>query len=392
MGSSRWPAKYEKLKVLGEGNFGTAYLVKDRATGAIYCLKRTLLGSDPDKVRQEAALLSRLDHPNIIRHIENFEHSDFLYIAMEYADGGDLHSMIEEHRPPSYIDENTVLTIFCQVCLGLDYLHAQQILHRDIKPMNVFLMKDGTVKLGDFGIARLLPPQSLARTQVGTPAYLAPELWNGKRYDSKADVWSLACLLYEMCTGRTPFDASNVAAICSKVLNGHFRPITGPYNSDIGRLIGRMLAQAPGDRPSAKQILRMSLLKQHFLALSKTPEPVATPQRRATPPKRPLPDELPNLARPAIRPKLRRRSPGLAGVRPDQQRTPRPVRSPTPPVVRTRKPAAPPEAEAQVLDEPKPQEFRMRLPPALRQSVLDVLGLPAFDESGSAEEGFHEDE
>jgi NIMA (never in mitosis gene a)-related kinase len=325
-------------------------------------------------VRQEADLLSRLDHPNIIRHIENFEQSGYLYIAMEYADGGDLSSRISSE---SHMDEKTVLTVFCQVCLGLDYLHSHRILHRDIKPMNVFLMKDGTVKLGDFGIARLLPERALARSQVGTPAYLAPELWTGKRYDSKADVWSLGCLLYELCTNHTPFEASNVGAICAKVLKGRFPAISGPYSLEMGRLVGRMLAQHPNDRPSAKQILRMPLLKRHFMALSKPVEHSMTPRARSRP--RSNPDDSG-----PIRPITRTPSPAPTLARQEHFGRVRAARSPTPPPSRGRHPLP------QKTDE-RP-EHGMVLPPAIRQSILDALLLPPFDGTDAAEEGFHEDE
>jgi NIMA (never in mitosis gene a)-related kinase len=257
------PSKYEKLKVLGEGAFGKAFLVRDRETGLHYCLKRTPLGDNPEKVRQESQLLARLDHPNIIRHVESFERSGYLYIAMDFADGGDVEAVLNKHRAESTrMDEKTVMNVFSQVLLGLDYLHSHRILHRDIKPMNVLLMKDGSVKLADFGIARVLAAGSMAHTWIGTPTYLAPEVWNGETYGWKADVWSLGCLLYELCMKRAPFEGQCVAAICTKVLRGRFAPISGPYSPDIGRLVARMLVRSPRDRPSAAELLKASIVKQ----------------------------------------------------------------------------------------------------------------------------------
>jgi NIMA (never in mitosis gene a)-related kinase len=249
-----------------------------------YCLKRSLLGDNPAKARQESQLLSRLDHPNIIRHVESCELSGFLYIAMEYADGGDLDSLINRHRAHNTrLDERGLMGIFAQVSAGLSYLHSQRILHRDVKPRNVFLMKDGSAKLGDFGIARVLAAGSMAHTWTGTPTYLAPEVWNGETYGSKADIWSLGCLLYEMCMKRTPFEARSVAAICAKVMRGRYTPISGPYSADIGRLIARMLLRAPADRPSAAQLLGVPVIRRHLapMATLRAPADAADPRRTA---------------------------------------------------------------------------------------------------------------
>jgi serine/threonine protein kinase len=293
MGESRFPSKYEKLKVLGEGGFGRAYLVRDRETGVQYCLKRNLLGDNPTKARQEGELLSRLDHPNIIRHVESCELSGYLYIAMEFADGGDLDSLINRHRAHNTrMEERTIMSIFSQVSAGLTYLHSQRILHRDIKPMNIFLMKDGSAKLGDFGIARVLAAGSMAHTWTGTPTYLAPEVWNGETYGPKADVWSLGCLLYEMCMKRTPFEGRSVASICAKVMRGRYTPISGPYSADLGRLIGRMLLRAPTDRPSAAQLLNVPIIRRYLSAQGtmRTPPEAADPRRTTRREEQPEPE------------------------------------------------------------------------------------------------------
>lgn len=158
----------------------------------------------------EAKILEVLNHPNIVRFREVYKtKKGKLCIVMDYADGGDLQTLIKGRaKQKKYLTESEVLDYFTQICLSLKHTHDKKILHRDLKSQNIFLTKRGIVKLGDFGIARVLShTKSAAKTVVGTPYYLSPEIIKSEAYNFKSDIWSLGVLLYEMAALTPPFNA-----------------------------------------------------------------------------------------------------------------------------------------------------------------------------------------
>jgi serine/threonine protein kinase len=189
--------KYKILKKLGEGSFGTVFLVEDEKDHASYVLKQiSLTGMTAQELadcKKEISILSLLNHENIVKYIRSFTTKSTLCIVMEFADGGDLQKEIETAREKkSFFDEDRVLTWFTQVACALQHVHALRILHRDLKTQNIFLMKNGDVKLGDFGISRVLTgTMDKATTLVGTPYYLSPEMVNGQPYNQRTDVCSI---------------------------------------------------------------------------------------------------------------------------------------------------------------------------------------------------------
>ena len=212
--------KYEILKILGEGGYGKAFLVKRKSDNQLLVAKTIKLSilSCSKTGMNEVNILSSLNHPNIISYIESFIHNDFLYIIMEYADGGDLSLKIQKHG--KLFTEEEILKMFTQLVLAIQYIHDNKILHRDIKPQNIFLTKNGDIKLGDFGIAKVLDyTMQLCKTQIGTFFYLSPEICEGKSYNSKSDIWSLGCVLYEMCTLKF-----------MNIVRGNFTPIPSIYS------------------------------------------------------------------------------------------------------------------------------------------------------------------
>lgn len=153
------------------------------------------------KARDEARILEVLNHPNIIKFKDVFKDKKmFLNVVMEYADDGDLISKMKMMRKNNQrFTEDEILDIFTQLCLALKHIHDRKILHRDLKPHNIFLTRRGIVKLGDFGVSKVLNrTKSKASTLIGTPVYLAPEIINGKGYDMKSDMWAIGIILYEM--------------------------------------------------------------------------------------------------------------------------------------------------------------------------------------------------
>ena len=180
-----------------------------------------------------------------------------LNIVMEYADGGDLSNKIKEQKKAGRpFEETTVLDWFTQMCLAIKHVHDRKIIHRDIKGQNIFITKANTVKLGDFGIARILnKTMDKARTVVGTPYYLSPEIIESKPYSFKCDVWSMGVVLYELCALAPPFTANSLQFLALKIVKGSYTPIQGSYSKELKTLVAEMLSLDPGKRPSADQIL-----------------------------------------------------------------------------------------------------------------------------------------
>lgn len=131
---------------------------------------------------------------------------------MDFADGGDMQTILKAQKEKGgYLTEDKILNMFTQICLALKHCHDRKIMHRDLKTQNIFMMKNGIVKLGDFGIAKVLSSTvEQAVTIVGTPYYLSPEIIQNKPYNFKSDIWSLGVLLYEMCALKPPFNGSNI--------------------------------------------------------------------------------------------------------------------------------------------------------------------------------------
>ncbi|EAY15505.1 CAMK family protein kinase [Trichomonas vaginalis G3] len=259
---------YEQIKVLGEGGFAKAFLVK-RKTDRLLCVAKSVkLSGLSEKEKKEAIsevnVLSALKHPNIVRYIESFNESGFLYIIMEYADGGDLSQKIEKNGRKSF-SEDEVLRIFTQLALAIKYIHDRKILHRDLKGQNVFLMKDGSVKLGDFGIAKVLDhTMQFYNTQIGTPYYLSPEMCQGKNYNSKTDIWSFGCIMYEMCTLHHAFEGRNINNLLFNIVRGNITPISTQYSADLRNLINSMLSKDPKLRPTATEIVKKPIIRNRL--------------------------------------------------------------------------------------------------------------------------------
>ncbi|EAX08906.1 NIMA (never in mitosis gene a)-related kinase 3, isoform CRA_b [Homo sapiens] len=198
---------YMVLRMIGEGSFGRALLVQHESSNQMFAMKEIRLPksfSNTQNSRKEAVLLAKMKHPNIVAFKESFEAEGHLYIVMEYCDGGDLMQKIKQQKGKLF-PEDMILNWFTQMCLGVNHIHKKRVLHRDIKSKNIFLTQNGKVKLGDFGSARLLSnPMAFACTYVGTPYYVPPEIWENLPYNNKSDIWSLGCILYELCTLKHP--------------------------------------------------------------------------------------------------------------------------------------------------------------------------------------------
>ncbi|XP_044143250.1 serine/threonine-protein kinase Nek3 [Bufo gargarizans] len=263
---------YQVLRVIGEGSFGRALLVSHLNAADKYVMKEIRLPKSSAAIkesRKEAILLAKMKHPNIVKFREAFEADDHLYIVMEYCDRGDLLETIKLQRGKLF-PEHTVLHWFVQICLAIQHVHEKRVLHRDIKSKNIFLTQRRTIKLGDFGSARVLSsPMAYACTYVGTPYYVPPEIWENLPYNNKSDIWSLGCVLYEICTLKHPFQAGSWKNLIMKICHGTYSPLPSQYSYELRSLIKQIFRKDPRQRPSVNTILkRRGLLKMVNLCVS----------------------------------------------------------------------------------------------------------------------------
>ncbi|XP_029469049.1 serine/threonine-protein kinase Nek8 isoform X2 [Rhinatrema bivittatum] len=217
--------------------------------------------------QNECQVLKLLNHPNIIEYYENFLEDKALMIVMEYAPGGTLAQYIQK-RCNSLLDEDTILHFFVQILLALHHVHTKLILHRDLKTQNILLDKHQIiVKIGDFGISKILSSKSKAYTVVGTPCYISPELCEGKPYNQKSDIWALGCVLYELASLKRAFEAANLPALVLKIMSGTFAPISDRYSPDLRLLILSMLNLDPSKRPQLNEIMAQPICIRALLNL-----------------------------------------------------------------------------------------------------------------------------
>ncbi|OEH74142.1 NEK kinase [Cyclospora cayetanensis] len=220
---------YELLKCIGEGAYGRAYLATD-TNGNTVVAKVIDVGRVPQKERMacidEVKLLAALDHPFIVRYLDSYVEGQSLHIVMSFCDGGDLAGLLrarEDQNAP--LPEKQIIRWLAQLLMAVKYTHQNKIIHRDIKSQNIFIEKNNRLRLADFGISKALEStQAQAKTFIGTPYYLSPELCKGSPYGPSSDVWAVGCVAFEMATFRTPFhQAKNLADLCYRICNAEIR-------------------------------------------------------------------------------------------------------------------------------------------------------------------------
>lgn len=265
--------KYKKVKLIGKGSFGYAMLVQTVSDRKHYVMK-VIDVSKMDRKQKEEALnevhvLKAMRHPYIVTYRESFMNKSCLCIVMDYADGGDMYGKIAKQKQLGRgFSEDQILDWFVQICLAMKHIHERKILHRDLKTQNIFLTSKGEVKIGDFGIARVLKSTyDCAQTAIGTPYYLSPEICQEKPYNQKSDIWSLGCILYEMTTLRHAFDSNNMKGLVLKILRGAYPAIPDIYSDTLKELVAEMLQREPASRPSVKRILEKEFLHSRIAKL-----------------------------------------------------------------------------------------------------------------------------
>ena len=259
---------YRRIKVLKEGGFGRAWLAEDLKNYDYCVIKETktqnMKQSDVDEIRKEAEILKVLEHPNIIRFRDIYMNRKLkLCIVMDFADSGDLYGKIEAAK--EYFPETEIVDMFTQLCLAVKHIHDRKIVHRDLKSQNIFLTRMGIVKLGDFGISRVLShTHDMLHSFVGTWYYISPEIIKGHHYSFKTDIWSLGVILYEMCALKLPFRGQNQFVLQKKITECKYSPLPNRYSDELKRLVDEILVTDPHQRPSIYQILAKPVINRRI--------------------------------------------------------------------------------------------------------------------------------
>jgi serine/threonine protein kinase len=250
--------EFDLIELIGQGNYGKVYKALHKKTGKIYAAKIANIGTcnEIESFKKEINVLSQCDSPYIVHYFGSYIKNYQIWIILEYCDGGSLLELI--NILPKSLNEEQIASLVNMMLLGLNFLHENKKIHRDVKTGNILLTRVGIAKLGDFGVStQLMHSFSKKISKIGTPFYMSPEVIMQNRYNYKCDIWSLGITIIEMAEGEPPFAKVKPYLVLKKIIT---QPPTGlknkeKWSQEFNDFVSKCLIFEPNDRPSAKELL-----------------------------------------------------------------------------------------------------------------------------------------
>ena len=257
---------YDYKEIIGKGMYAKVYKALNKEENKYYAIKclnfKDITEKERLSIETEVNLLKKLKHPNIVLYKDSFiDKENNLNIVTTFCEGGDMYKKIFREKN-NYFEEDQIKKWLVQLLLGLSYIHDKQIVHRDIKTKNIFVQNEHTLRIGDFGIAKIFNQAQTMNKIVGTPLYMAPECFKqSKKYNYKSDIWSLGCCVFEMCNLKHAFEGQFFPAVSVKISEGKRAPLNKRYSRELKELVDGMLDLKPRHRPTIANILERPFMR-----------------------------------------------------------------------------------------------------------------------------------
>ena len=257
---------YDYKEIIGKGMYAKVYKALNKEENKYYAIKclnfKDITEKERLSIETEVNLLKKLKHPNIVLYKDSFiDKENNLNIVTTFCEGGDMYKKIFREKN-NYFEEDQIKSWLVQLLLGLSYIHDKQIVHRDIKTKNIFVQNEHTLRIGDFGIAKIFNQAQTMNKIVGTPLYMAPECFKqSKKYNYKSDIWSLGCCVFEMCNLKHAFEGQFFPAVSVKISEGKRAPLNKRYSRELKELVDGMLDLKPRHRPTIANILERPFMR-----------------------------------------------------------------------------------------------------------------------------------